>query len=394
MNENDARRLLSWLADHQEEMAKLLERLARVESPSLDAATQEGAFRILSQELQGLDFAVRRLRGRGGVGDHLYARPRRRRRGVGWQLLVGHLDTVWPQGTLQHMPVRREGDRLGGPGTYDMKGGLVQMLFALRALHWARAEPGVLPVVLVNSDEEIGSPDSTRYLRRLACGASRALILEPSFGKSGSLKTARKGVGRFELRILGQASHAGLAPEEGVSAILELSHQVQSLFALNDADSGVTVNVGTIDGGLRANVIAPEASAVIEARVPSAEAAAEVETAIRGLRPQQQGVTIKVDGGFGRPPLERTPRNRELWEAARGAAGDLGIELSEAAVGGASDGNTTSRFTATLDGLGPVGEGAHAPNEYVLVSRMPERAALLALLLTLRRRPAECPTRS
>lgn len=383
MNEEDAGQLLSWLGGQQEAMATLLERLAREESPSVDAGTQEGAFRILSHELEGLGFAIRRVRGR-GVGDHLYARPSHRRRDAAWQLLVGHLDTVWPQGTLQRMPVRREGDRLSGPGTYDMKGGLVQMLFALRALQWARAVPGVPPVVLVNSDEEIGSPDSTRHLRRLACGAARALILEPSFGKAGSLKTARKGIGRFELRIVGRASHAGLAPEKGVSAILELSHQVQSLFALNDVSRGVTVNVGTIEGGLRANVIAPEASAVIEARVPTAEAAAEVETAIRGLRPHQEAVRLEVDGGFGRPPLEPTPRNRNLWEAAREAAGELGIELSEAAVGGASDGNTTSRFTATLDGLGPIGEGAHAPDEYVLVSRMPERAALLALLLELR----------
>lgn len=362
-------------------MATLLESLAGEESPSADPGTQEGAFRIISQELEGVRFAVRRLRGR-GVGDHLYARPHRRRRGAGWQLLVGHLDTVWPQGTLKRMPIRREGDRLSGPGTYDMKGGLVQMLFAFRALESAGVEPHLPPIVLVNSDEEIGSPDSTRHLRRLASGAARALILEPSFGRAGALKTARKGVGRFELRILGRASHAGLAPEKGASAILELSHQVQSLFALNDPERGVTVNVGTIDGGLRPNVIAPEATAVVEARVPSAAAATEVEAAIRGLRPQLEDVTIEVEGGFGRPPLERTPRNRELWEAAREAAGDLGIELGEAAVGGASDGNTTSRFTATLDGLGPVGEGAHSPDEYVLVSRMPERAALLTLLLS------------
>lgn len=362
-------------------MASLLERLAREESPSVDPRTQEGAFAILAGELGDLGFAVRRIPGRRGVGDHLYARPSGRRRGAPWQLAVGHLDTVWPQGTLEKMPVRREGDRLGGPGTYDMKGGLVQMLFALRALQQLGAQPAATPVVLINSDEEIGSPDSTRHLRRLACGASRALVLEPSYGEYGSLKTARKGVGRFDLRIIGRASHAGLAPEQGVSAILELSHQVQSLFALNDDANGVTVNVGSIDGGLRPNVIAPEARAVVEARAPTAEAAQLVEEAIRGLRPMQEGVSIEVDGGFGRPPLERTPRNRDLWKAAQAAARDLGIELSEAAVGGASDGNTTSHFTATLDGLGPVGAGAHAPNEYVLVSRMPERSALLALLL-------------
>jgi glutamate carboxypeptidase len=381
LNQRDAGQLLTWLAERQEEMAALLERLAREESPSVEPRSHEGALRILARELQGLRFAARRVRGRGGVGDHLYARPAGRQRGAARQLLVGHLDTVWPRGTLEKMPVLREGDRLRGPGTYDMKGGLVQMLFALRALDATGAEPAATPVALINSDEEIGSPDSTRHLRRLACGSSRALILEPSQGEAGSLKTARKGVGHFELRVVGRASHAGLAPEEGVSAILELSHQVQSLFALNDAETGVTVNVGEIDGGLRPNVIAPEARAVVEARAPTEEAARLVEEAIRGLRPEQEDVSIEVDGGFGRPPLERTPRNRRLWEAAREAGRQLGIELSEAAVGGASDGNTTSHFTATLDGLGPVGSGAHAPTEYVLVSRMPERAALLALLL-------------
>jgi glutamate carboxypeptidase len=381
LDPDDAGGLLSWLGAREEKMAALLERLAGEESPSVEPQTQEGAFALLAAELGQLGFAVRRIPGRGGVGDHLYARPASRRRAAPWQLLVGHLDTVWPTGTLEKMPVRREGDRLGGPGTYDMKAGLVQMIFALRALEQLGAEPAATPVALINSDEEIGSPDSTRLLRRLARGASRALVLEPSHGSEGSLKTARKGVGRFDLRILGRASHAGLAPEQGVSAILELSHQVQSLFALNDDDAGITVNVGSIDGGLRPNVVAPEARAVVEARAPTAEAARLVEEAIRSLRPEQEGVTIEVEGGFGRPPLERTPRNRELWRAAQAAARELGIELSEAAVGGASDGNTTSHFTATLDGLGPVGGGAHASSEYVLVSRMPERAALLALLL-------------
>jgi glutamate carboxypeptidase len=394
LNEPDATRLLSWLVAKQEEMATLLERLAREESPSRDSRTHEGAFGILSENLRQLGFDVRRIPGQGGVGDHLCARPPGRPAGTPTQLLVGHLDTVWPVGTLEQMPVRRDGDRLRGPGTYDMKGGLVQMLFSLRALDWAGAKLAAVPVVLINSDEEIGSPDSTRHLSRLARDACRALILEPSYGIAGSLKTARKGIGRFELRILGRASHAGLAPEQGVSAILELTYQVQTLFELNDLDSGVTVNVGAIDGGLSPNVIAPEARAVIEARAPTAEAARGVEEAIRGLRPHQEGVSIEIEGGFGRPPLERTPRNRELWEAARTAALDLGVELTEAAVGGASDGNTTSRLTATLDGLGPVGEGAHSPDEYVLVSRMPERAALLALLLATPVNRTECQIRS
>ncbi|MFN8161195.1 MAG: M20 family metallopeptidase [Solirubrobacterales bacterium] len=363
-------------------MVALLEELVRSESPSLAPETHGRAVEILGAELEALGFRVRRLPGR-KTGDHLLARPRERPKGAPYQLLLGHLDTVWPVGTLDEMPVRREGERLHGPGTYDMKGGLVQMLFAMKALEALSVTPGATPVVLVNSDEEIGSPESTRHLRNLARGACRALVFEPSYGSEGRLKTARKGVGRFELRILGRASHAGLAPERGVSAILELSHQVQRLFELNDAERGITVNVGTIDGGLRANVVAPEAGAVIEARVPTAGDAAEVERAIMGLEPVQEGIGIEVSGGFGRPPMERTERNRELWEAAREAAGSLGLTLHEAAVGGASDGNTTSLHTATLDGLGPVGGDAHAAGEHVEVSGMVDRAALAALLIAL-----------
>lgn len=376
----EAGTILAALREQEGAMAKLLARLALAESPTLDRESQKAPFAILAEELERIGFAVRSLPGQ-EVGDHLEAAPEGRDPQAPYQLLVGHMDTVWPRGTVEQMPVRVEGDRLSGPGVYDMKGGLVQMIFALNALRELGFEPPLRPVALVNSDEEVGSRESAAHIERLARAAARAFVLEPSFGPSGKLKTARKGVGRFTVRIEGRASHAGLQPEQGVSAILEASHQVQRLFALNDHDRGVTVNVGTIDGGMRANVIAPEVTAVVEARVPTAADAERVEQAIRGLEPIEEGITVAVEGGFGRPPLERTERNRALWEAAERAAGELGIEIEEAAVGGASDGNTTSLHTATLDGLGPVGDGAHAPHEYVVLSQMPERAALLAMLL-------------
>ena len=360
-------------------MAGLLARLALAESPSLEPESQRQSAEILTGALAALGFGVSRLAG-GSSGDHLLA-ERADGDDVPRQLLLGHLDTVWPVGTVERMPVRVEGGRITGPGVYDMKGGLVQMLFALGALRDLGLEPGAEPVVFVNSDEEIGSPSSAEQIGRLARSAVRAFVLEPSFGPFGKLKTARKGVGRFTLRIKGRASHAGLDPEHGVSAVLEASHQIQRLFELNDRERGITVNVGTIDGGLRPNVVAPEVTAEVDARVLHDEDAHRVETAILSLEPVQEGISIEIEGRFGRPPLERTPRNRELWEAARDAAGALGIPLDEASVGGASDGNITSRYTATLDGLGPVGEGAHSPDEYVSLSQMPERAALLALLV-------------
>ena len=376
--QSDATAILARLRDEEGAMGRLLADLALAESPSLEPESQRRSADILDRELVNLGFAVSRLAG-GSSGDHLLAE-----RGSGpepRQLLLGHLDTVWPVGTVERMPVRIEDGRITGPGVYDMKGGLVQMIFALRALDDLALQPPAAPVVFVNSDEEIGSPSSVVHIAHLAQSAVRAFVLEPSFGPSGKLKTARKGVGRFTLRITGRASHAGLDPEGGVSAVLEASHQIQRLFELNDRERGVTVNVGTIDGGLRPNVVAPEVTAEVDARVLRDEDARTVEAAILSLEPVQEGISIAVEGGFGRPPLERTDRNRELWEAARTAAGALGIPLDEAAVGGASDGNITSRHTATLDGLGPVGDGAHAPGEYVSLAQMPERAALLALLL-------------
>jgi glutamate carboxypeptidase len=264
-----------------------------------------------------------------------------------------------------------------------MKGGLVQTVFALRYLRQSGCPMPCRPVLLLNCDEEIGSPDSRPHIERLARVAARAFVMEPSYGPGGSLKTGRKGVGRFKLRVSGVASHAGLDPGSGASAILELSQQVERLFALNDPDRGVTVNVGTIDGGMRPNIVAPEASAEIEARVVTSEDATAVERAIRGLTPTAERVSLEVEGGFTRPPLEPTPRNLVLWEAALGFADRLGLPLEEARVGGASDGNFASQFTATLDGLGAVGDGAHAEHEHLVIRHLPERAALLACLLSL-----------
>jgi len=361
-------------------MCDLLAQLARAESPSVAPGAQQEAFELLGEAFAALGFTVRRVRGRGG-GDHLLACPRRRLRGGPFQLLVGHLDTVWPLGTLERMPVRAVDGRLYGPGVFDMKGGLVQMVFALRALAALELTATVTPVVFVVSDEEVGSPDSERHLLRLARGAARAFILEPGFGPSGKLKTERKGAGGFTLEVAGRASHAGVSPGEGVSAILELSYQIQRLFALNDPDRGVTVNVGAIDGGLRPNVVAPTASAKVDVRVRTEEDARRVEAAIRALVPVQEDASLRVIGTFGRPPMARTARNHVLWLAAKRIGGELGLSLDEAGVGGVSDGNLTSLYTATLDGLGPVGDGAHAEHEHVEISRLPERAALLALLL-------------
>jgi glutamate carboxypeptidase len=286
-------------------------------------------------------------------------------------------------GTLEEMPVEREGDRLRGPGVFDMKAGLVQMVHALEALRALELEPAVTPVALINSDEEIGSPESERWVRRLARRAERALVLEPALGPVGRLKTARKGTGHFEIEIVGRGSHAGLDPGAGASAIQELSHVIQALHGLTDAEAGVSVNVGEISGGVRPNVVAPRARAVVDVRVPDRERARALEEAIRSLEARTPGTRLDIRGSMGREPMERTDRNRRLWEEARRLGELLEMELEEGTSGGASDANLTSRFTATLDGLGPVGGGAHADHEFVEIDELPARTALLALLLLL-----------
>jgi glutamate carboxypeptidase len=357
-----------------------LERLVSAESPSQDPSSQAVVQAALTEELQANGFRVRQVPGR-ETGGHLLAVPRNRTRGKPLQALIGHCDTVWPRGTLSSMPITIRAGRMTGPGIYDMKGGLVLMIFALRALAQLGLDPEVLPVVFVNSDEEIGSGESRRTVERLSKIADRVLVLEPALGEVGALKTARKGVGQFTIRVSGKAAHAGLEPSKGVSAILELSHVVQKLFALNDPDSGITVNVGTIDGGMRPNVVAPESTADVDVRVLTTQQARQVEAAIRSLAPVTPGAVLTVEGDVDIPPLERTPRNRLLWRRAQAIAKEIDLDLEECLAGGGSDGNVASLFAPTLDGLGPVGAGAHATHEFIQLDSMVERGALLALLL-------------
>jgi len=364
------------LSDRAQEF---LTRLVAIETPSDQPATMAPAFDLLGAELESIGMRGRRRSGTFSGGMLLASRPAAR--GVPRQLLIGHCDTVWPLGTLEQMPIEHRDGALHGPGIFDMKCGLTQGIFALRLLGELGLEPAVEPVFFINSDEEVGSRDSYRWLVRLAQLADRAFVLEPSLSPDGRLKTARKGVLQYEIRVRGRAAHAGLNPEQGISAILELSHLVQQLFALNDAERGVSVNVGTIDGGLRPNVIAPESRATIDVRVPTHADAERIDSAIRGLEPTREGVTIEVSGTEGRAPLEPTDHGRRLWHAARGHATALGMPLQEGRAGGGSDGNITNLYAPTLDGLGAVGDGAHASHEHVRVDAIAERMALLALLL-------------
>ena len=361
-------------------MIHWLEIMTRSESPSDQPHAQGEIREIIATELEHLGFRVRRIPGRSS-GGMLYASLPSRTRGIKPQLMLGHYDTVWPVGTLDHMPFSVDGDTVRGPGVYDMKGGITQVLLALDTMRHFGLRPLVPPAIFLNSDEEIGSRESGRYIAALAPQMDRVFVLEPSLGVAGQLKTARKGIGRFTVTVHGEAAHAGLDPGAGASAILELSHVIQSLFALNDFDRGITVNVGTIDGGLRPNVVAPKSQAVVDVRVANRADADEISSSILNLQPEVPGTSLSIEGGFGRQPMERTDANRNLWHLACRLGSELGMELEEGLAGGGSDGNTTSLYTSTLDGMGPVGDGAHAQHEHLLIDKTLERAALLTMLL-------------
>lgn len=381
MSATTAARVLEYVYDQRHVLTNLIKNLVEAESPSAHPETHDGVRRILRLALASAGYESRET---GGPNRprHVFARPAERRRGQPSQLVLGHFDTVWPVGTLAERPFRIDGNIVHGPGSFDMKGGLAQLVLALMAIRDLQLPTPVLPVIFINGDEEIGSRSSTRYIRLLAQRAKRALVLEPAFGERGAIKTARKGIGRFTITVFGKAAHAGLDPESGASAILELSHVIQKLFALNDVERGITVNVGTVDGGIQPNVVAPHSTAVVDVRVPTVATGNEIEYIIHSLQPTTPDVRLHIEGCIGRPSMEPTPRNQRLWDCAKHAADELGIELHQVRAGGGSDGNTTSLYTATIDGLGPVGDGAHAAHEHLLVDKTLERAALLTLLLT------------
>ena len=385
MTDPVAGRIVEFVSDRRDAIVKLLADLVSLESPSLVPETQLPVQALVRASLGEIDFECSHVPGE-KTGGYIQLSPRGHEANqTPIQLLIGHTDTVWPLGTLDRMPVEvdEEGGVVRGPGVFDMKAGIVQIVFALRALAEMGLQPEVTPVVFLNSDEEIGSPESHPHVERLAKSASRVLVLEPALGTEGKIKTTRRGVGQFEIRVVGKASHSGLAPEEGASAIQEMSHVIQALHGLTDLDGGVGVNVGMVTGGTRVNVVAAECRAQVDVRVTTIADARAVEEAIRGLEATTPGTHLEIEGAVDRNPMEATPRNQALWRAVRECGLTMGLELAEGCSGGASDGNITSLYAATVDGLGVVGDGAHAHHEYARIDKLLERTALLALILML-----------
>ncbi len=369
-----------WLAPRTSEMLASLKEIVTIESSTHDKAACDRLCGVLSQRFRELGGRVKVHRQK-QAGDHLQVEFAGARSGKPI-LLLGHYDTVYSTGTLASMPWRESKGLVYGPGVFDMKGGIVQMMFAIRAL---QATLGKLPrplTVLLVSDEEEGSETSRAITEKVAGGCEAVLVCEPA-GRGGALKTARKGVGGFTVRVTGVSAHAGLDFEKGQNAILELARQVHAISALTDLRRGITLNVGIIRGGARTNVVPWEASAEFDLRVTSSRDGEIMTRKIRALRPFNKKCKLEIEGGINRPPLERSPKVVALFQKAQVVARQLGFSVNEIAVGGGSDGNFTAGMgLPTLDGLGAVGDGAHSPGESIVAAEMPRRVALLAGLIT------------
>ena len=378
---NYPRDFLRHLKPRLPQMLATLERLVRAESPSLEKAPCDLCCTVLQAEWRKRGATVERIAQR-RRGDQLRITWRAQTpRSSGQFLVLGHYDTVYSSGTLSKMPFRISGGKAYGPGTFDMKAGLVQALFAFDALRQTKAPLRHTLVFLWTSDEEIGSDVSRKLIEGEARRSDGVFVLEPSFGPKGLLKTARKGVGEAELIVHGRASHAGLAPHEGINAVHELAQLVLRVRDWNDSRRGISVNADIIAGGTRVNVIAERARAVLDLRALRVADMHGIERKLRALRPKHPGARLEVHGGFNRAPLERKI-SAALFAKAKSLAAQMGLALGECTAGGGSDGNLTAALgIPTLDGLGAVGDGAHSSHEHVVINTMPARAALLAALL-------------
>jgi glutamate carboxypeptidase len=368
--------LLDFCSARQGELRSQIEMLVRLESPSTDKAAVDRCGAALAGLLQAAGASVTRFP-QPVRGDHLRAEFAG---GPQTVLILGHFDTVWQVGQIERMPVIEQNGRLHGPGVFDMKSSIAVALLAVRALGALQMRaPRV--VMLWTTDEEIGSHTSRPIIEAQARSSDAVLVVEPSL-PGGGVKTRRKGCGEFTITAHGVSAHAGIDPTKGASAIHELAHQILALLAMTNVDRGISVNVGMISGGTRGNVVAESASATIDIRVPTLADAKRVEEAVQSLRPRHHAVRLEIDGGFDRPPLERSAGVARLFEEAKGVAAALGHALDEGGTGGGSDGNFTAALgVPTLDGLGPQGDGAHAVHEHVVVADLPWRAAFLAALL-------------
>jgi glutamate carboxypeptidase len=353
--------------------------MVECESPSDDSAAVNRFVELLSDHVS--PHAKLKIIPGGKFGKHLLCEfPAKK--STDQVMVLSHSDTVWPMGTLRTMPFREADGRLWGPGTLDMKGGIAMFLFAMQGLRELDVPRPNKILLQVNSDEEVGSISSRPLTEKNAKLSKAVLVVEPGTGLTGRLKTARKGVGGYTVTVHGKAAHAGVDFGNGVSAIIELAKQIEQIATFTNLDRGITVNPGVVSGGTRTNVIAAEATVHVDIRIQRLKDETALDRKFRSLKPFDRRCTIEVTGGLNRPPMERSAGVVKLYRAAQEIGRSMGLELEDSLTGGGSDGNFTAALgVPTLDGLGAVGEGAHATNESLLIDRIPDRIALLAGLL-------------
>ena len=376
--------LLDYFVQRQSAILELIRELVEQETTSREEARLNQIAQFVAARLQPIASALQ-IFPSPGYGSHLCARF-----DFGYAseaeapqvLVIGHLDTVWPVGTLARLPFRITDEGTAhGPGIFDMKSGLAVVMHVLETIVTQGLSTKHPVTLLLTCDEEIGSKTSRHLIEAEARHAVAAFVLEPPI-PGGIVKTGRKGIGGFTLKVAGRAAHAGLDPAHGINAIVELAHQTLRLAALNDYERGITVNVGVASGGTTSNVVPAEASAKIDFRYWHNDDGAQVEETIRTLQPVLDGARLELTGGINRPPMERSEKNLALYELAKGCAAEFDMELKEGTVGGGSDGNFTAALgVPTLDGLGVDGAGAHAEHEHIIVADIPRRAALLTRLI-------------
>ena len=378
----DLERLLKAARNGERNLLRFLRTLVELESPSDDKAAVDRCVSFTADAFSRLGGRVRRhaIKDAGDVLE-VYFGPQKSARTVKPILLLGHLDTVWPLGALSQMPFKIDKDRAWGPGVLDMKAGVAMALSVIELLQTENLLQRPI-VLLLAGDEEIGSHASRAITEKMASGCDAVYVLEPAQGLEGAYKTSRKGIATYKVQVTGVAAHSGVNFEQGHSAIAELARQVGAIEALTDLKRGITLNVGTIEGGTRSNVVAAEVCAEVDVRIVRAADFSRVDRRLRNLRVGDKRCVLKIDGGLNRPPMERTPATVALYKRAATLARAMGLDLQEAATGGGSDGNFTSALgIPTLDGMGAVGEGAHARNESIVLNELAPRTALLASML-------------
>ncbi len=372
---------LRFFTERQDTIAETIRQLVEIESPSDNKPAVDQLGALLAGRFEKIGGHAKFHRAQ-NVGDHLQVDFSGAHSGKP-VLLLGHIDTVYPMGTLSTMPCRVADGRLWGPGALDMKSGIALILHALEGLRTWHGDTVPRPVtVLLVTDEEVGSESSRRITESLARKSEAVLVLEPSYGLKGAVKTARKGVGEYTIKVTGKAAHSGLDFDNGESAIVEMARQITAISKLVNRKRGLTLNVGVVSGGTRTNVIPAQATASLDVRVAQMKDAKAIDRQLRALKPFNRKCKLEIKGAVNRPAMERNAGVAMLYKKASEIAEELGWKLEEAAVGGGSDGNfTASLGIPTLDGLGGVGEGAHATHESVVISELPRRATLLAELI-------------